>query len=156
MGVGDFLNEDDIVRQLKEGKWLRNMFGLVELEVRQSVAWFPEKGGTFTSKQADLVGVNAGGKVFSFEVKGPGHGIGSAFDQVCAYCRGSNFVYCILHEGSVSETSLEKFRRTGMGLITYGLKGDRVDSIKLILVSEDQRGKHVGLTLLWFRIFKRK
>ena len=155
--MGEFLlSEDDIVEQLREGRWLRDLFGLVELESRQYVAWLPEKGGMLTSKQADLVGVNVGGKVFSFEVKGPGHDIGSAFDQVCAYCRGSNFVYCVLYEDSVSETSLEKFRKTGIGLITYSLKGNRIDAVNLMLVSEEQGGKHVDLTLQWFKKIPQK
>ena len=141
-----------IISDLLERAWLRDAFKLIQLKKERAIAWLPELGGTSTSKKADLVGVNKDNKVFAFEVKPPRNGdIGSAFDQICGYCRGTNFVYCILFEGSVSETSLEKFRKTGMGLITYRLRNDnRLNSLKLVLDSEDQKGEHIQMTLKWF------
>jgi len=145
------LSEADIISDLLKSAWLRDTFKLIRLKIEQPIAWLPELGGTSTSKTADLVGVNKDNKIFAFEVKAPGCDIGLAFDQICGYCRGANFVYCILFEGSVSETSLEKFRKTGMGLITYSLRNDnRLNLLKLVLDSEDQKGENIQMTLKWF------
>lgn len=156
------MSEAGIVSDLFESAWLRETFRLTRLKQQQAIAWLPQLGGTSTSKTADLVGVNKDDKVFAFEVKAPGNDIGSAFDQVCGYCKGANFVYCILFEGSVSETSLGKFRKTGMGLITYSLRdnsvriwsyNNRLDLLKLVLDFEEQKGEHRQMTLKWFEIY---
>lgn len=60
-------------------------------------------------------------------------------------------MYCILFERSVSETSEEKLRKTGIELITYNLEDNQVTSLRLVFDSEDHGGEHIEMTLGWFK-----
>lgn len=99
------------------------------------------------SKQADLVGVDYNNRVYAFEVKKEGNDAGVAFDQVSAYCRGANFVYCVLDEKSVSKPSVEKLKKTGIGLLTYEIQQGKLLKPTVKIDSIDHQDPKFNSTL---------
>jgi hypothetical protein len=129
------LSEEKIVRRLQEERWLNNLLRLKQLYLWQDVYTNSED-----SRKADLVGIDRNDKVYAFEVKGEGSNVGSAFDQACDYCLGANYVYCILSGESVSNSSKEKLKKTGIGLLLYETKKGLLMKPRLEIESEDHQG----------------
>jgi len=129
------LSEEDIVRRLKNERWLYNLLKLKQLDLWQDVYVNPED-----SRKADLLGIDSSGKIYAFEVKSEGSNVGAAFDQVCDYCMGANFVYCVLSKESVSAPSKEKLKRTGIGLLLYETKKGMLQKPHREIASVDHDG----------------
>lgn len=129
------LNEEKIVRKLKDERWLYNILKLKQLD-----SWRDVYINSEDSRKADLVGVGRDGKIYAFEVKSGGSNVGSAYDQVCDYCMGANFVYCVLSEESVSNPSKEKLKKTGIGLLLYAIRKGQLMKPWLEIDSEDHKG----------------
>lgn len=135
------ISEDIIVSRLEKERWLHHGFKLKQLSAWKNVYF--DAGQT---KEADLVGVDYTNNVYAFEVKKEVNDIGAAFDQVCAYCYGANFVYAILEEKSGSKRSVEKFKKTGIGLLTYEIRKGKISKPTTKLVSVDHKGRFLGKT----------
>ena len=135
------LSEEDIVRRLKDERWLYNLLKLKQLDLWQDVYVNSED-----SRKADLVGMDKSGKIYAFEVKSEGSNIGSAFDQVCDYCMGANFVYCVLSKEYVSIPSKEKLKKTGIGLLLYKTRKDTLQKPHLEIASVDHNGPFIKNT----------
>ena len=129
------LSEEKIVRRLQEERWLYNI-----LKLKQLYPWQDVHTNSEDSRKADLVGIDRNDKIYAFEVKGEGSNVGSAFDQACDYSLGANYVYCILSEESVSNSSKEKLKKTGIGLLLYETKKGLLAKPRLEIESEDHQG----------------
>ncbi len=134
------ISEEEIVKKFTDERWLKTTFKLKQVELWQDVFFDANN-----RRIADIVGIGYDNNVYAFEVKKEGFDIGAAFDQVCAYTKGANFVYCVLHESSVSPASKAMLAKTNIGLIVFNLEKGVIKAEKL-LDSVDHKGQYVQKT----------